>query len=169
MRHALAFLLLLTTTTALAQQPNYDTSRDAKNGSLVMNGIITFDDLMQETSFGWMRVGTEDYSPKRRSIKALKEHLPKYQMIVFLGTWCGDSKDLVPKLYKVLTKAAYPLTQVKIYGVDRTKKTSDGANEKFKITHVPTIILLDGDKEIGRITESVKKNMEHDLAEIVDK
>ncbi len=157
------FLLLFTLHT-LAQQPAYDTTRDAKNGSLIMRGKVAFTDLLREPSFDWMQT---TYNTHKKAMKVLKAQLPKYKVLVFMGTWCGDSKELLPQLYKVLTEAGYPMDKVIMYGVDRTKTTDNGANEKYKITNVPTIILIDTEREIGRITESVNKNMETDLAGII--
>ncbi len=167
MIRTLGFLLLLIPFISMAQSPAYDTLRDEKNGSLIMRGNVTFDDLNKEPSFGWMQTGAAEYSTHRKAMKVLKQQLPKYKVLVFMGTWCGDSKELIPQLYKVLTEAGYPLANVKMYGVDRTKTTPNGANEKYKITNVPTIILIDTEREMGRITESVHKNMENDLAEII--
>ncbi len=164
MARVLTLFLLLFTLHSLAQQPAYDTTRDAKNASLVMRGKVTFADLLKEPSFDWMQT---PYETHKKAMKVLKAQLPKYNVLVFMGTWCGDSKELLPQLYKVLTEANYPLANVIMYGVDRTKTTDNGANETYKITNVPTIILIDTEREIGRITESVNKNMETDLAGII--
>src|SRR5438552_2902552 len=108
MTRVLATLLLLITLPALAQKTTYDTSRDGKNGSLVLKGNITFDDLLRETSFNWMQQGVAAYKPRKKEIKILKAQLPKFKVLVFMGTWCGDSQDLIPQLYKVLKEADYP-------------------------------------------------------------
>ena len=164
MTRLLTLLLLALTFTTLAQQSAYDTTRDAKNNSLVMKGKVTFDDLVKEPSFDWMQTA---YKTHKKAMKVLKADLHKYKVLVFMGTWCGDSKDLLPQLYKVLTEAGYPMANVTMYGVDRTKAVANGANEIYKITNVPTIILIDTEREIGRVTETVNKNIETDLAGII--
>ena len=54
-----------------------------------------------------------------------------------------------------------------MYGVDRAKTTRNGDEKKYGITLVPTIILFKDGKEVGRITETVKKSIEEDLATII--
>ncbi len=165
----LAVLFLLVTAQAMAQKTTYETLIDEKNGNTVFKGKCTFTDLYTEQSFDWMRTGSSAYAPDEKAIKTLNGKLNKYSILVFLGTWCGDSKDLVPELYKVLDLIHYPVANVTIYGVDRPKTTGTGVEKTYGITNVPTIIVLDGKKEIGRITESVDNSMEADLAAIVAK
>ena len=84
-------------------------------------------------------------------------------MVVFLGTWCDDSHELIPKLEKVLQLIQYPQSSLTMFGVDRAKTTTTHDEKQYKITLVPTIIVFDKDREIGRITESVQKSIEADL------
>ena len=151
-----------------AQVAAYDITKDAKNGSVVFNGPITFDDLNKESSFTWLKTGAAEYNPRQSSIAAIKEQLNKgdFSIVVFLGTWCDDSKELVPKLEKVLMLAGFPMSKVEMYGVDREKTTKNGESKKFGITLVPTIILMRNGKETGRITETVNKSMEEDLVKL---
>lgn len=154
---------------ALAQNNSYSVSTDEKNGSQVFNGPVTFNDLDKEASFTWLKSGNEAYNPKEKRISFLDEHLKKYSMVIFLGTWCADSKALIPKLEKVLEVTKYPKSQITMYGVDRDKNTKGGEEKKYDISFVPTIILLDNGKEIGRITETVTKSVETDLERMINK
>lgn len=162
----IAAVMLLIATNGMAQI-TYDTSRDANNGSLIYKGAINFELLYTEGEFEWMRSGAEKYEPKAKFINILKQELPHYKLLIFMGTWCGDSKDRIPELFKVLQQANYPLNKVDMYGMDRNKSTGMDKEKNYNITRVPTIIVLDGDKEVGRITESLQKSMEADLARIV--
>ena len=147
----------------------YTTSIDTINGSVIYKGLIGFDDLQKDTSFHWYTNGIAGYTPKKKHIKKLRPALSAYSMVVVMGTWCGDSKDLIPKLHNVLVAAEYPMSKLVIYGVDRAKVAGNGAEKTYDISRVPTIILFDGTKEIGRITESVDKSMEADLRAIIEK
>ena len=89
-------------------------------------------------------------------------------MVVFLGTWCADSRTMIPQLYKVVKEAGMPEAQITVYATDRNKTVPGGIEKKYRITNVPTIILFDGDKEMGRITETVKINVENDLLNIIE-
>jgi thiol-disulfide isomerase/thioredoxin len=167
MRTILTAAALMIAFNSFAQKA-FDTATDYKNGSLVLKGQVTFDDLLQEKSFGWMQAANS-YKPNARAMDFLKQNLSGYRIIVFMGTWCSDSHELIPRLYKVLTAANFPMGELTMYGVDRTKATKDGANSQFQITAVPTIILLRNGKEAGRITETVRKTVEKDLVKIIER
>jgi len=168
MKGILAALLLLASMHAMAQKA-YTVTRDTEDTGFIYNGLITFNDLDNEATFDWLRIGNHGYSPDDETITYLSSSLDRYTMVVFMGTWCDDSHNLVPKLEKVLQMTKYPMGQLTMYGVDRAKVTIRGENTKYNITFVPTIILFRNGTEVGRITESVKKSVEEDLAAIIAK
>jgi thiol-disulfide isomerase/thioredoxin len=165
----LLIALMMMSVQTIAQSTTYTVTTDKKNGSLIYNGLITFDDLNNEPSFTWLKNGREDYSPRESKIEQLKDRLneDQYSMVVFLGTWCSDSHYLIPKLEKVLDLIHFPNARLTMYGVDREKTTVNGEDRKYKISNVPTIIVMKNGHEVGRITESVDKSIEADLADIV--
>lgn len=86
---------------------------------------------------------------------------------VFFGFWCPDSKREVPRFLKVADLAGIPPGRIKLYSLDRSKKSSDGLTQEFKIERVPTFIVLRNGKEIGRITEFPATTIEGDLLTIL--
>lgn len=164
---SLFFTTLMFASMNVIAQSDYDRSTDKENGSVVFKGQITFDDLLKEPSFSWLEKGTNDYTPDKEVIAYLQKELPNYEVVIFIGTWCDDSKMLVPKLYKTLQAANYPMRRYSMYGVDRAKTTKYVENKLYKIELVPTIILFKKNNEVGRIIESVKKSIEQDLADII--
>ena len=86
---------------------------------------------------------------------------------VFFGSWCKDSKRELPHFLKVADKAGIHPEKIKLYGVDRTKKSADGLTEKYHIERVPTIIFLKDGTEIGRITETPQTTIEGDMVTIL--
>lgn len=147
-------------------QGTFDKAINDRN-ELVFTGQFTFPDLQQEESFKWMQEGIETYKPNAEDINYLKSELNKYQLVVFMGTWCEDSHNLIPKLYKVLEATSYPMQQLTLYGLDREKKGKGTAHEEYKVLYVPTIIVLSDGKEVGRITEMVRKSIEADISAII--
>jgi len=87
--------------------------------------------------------------------------------VVVLGTWCGDSKREVPRFLKIIDLSLIPPAQIQFYGVDRTKKSSDGLTDRYKIERVPTFIFLKRGEEVGRIVESPKNSLEEDMLAIL--
>lgn len=88
-------------------------------------------------------------------------------IVVVMGTWCGDSKREVPRFLKIVDLASIPPQQIKFYGVDRTKKSSDGITQKYNIERVPTFIFFKNDNEVGRIVESPRHSLEEDVLSIL--
>lgn len=170
MKYLFIIALSIITMSATSQNTHpYTTTKDTVTDGLIFNGPITFADLNNEPSFTWLKSGYDEYTPDATQLTYLRTNLPKYKMVVFMGTWCDDSHYLIPKLEKVLQLAGYPMQQYTMYGADREKKTRRGEHEKYGITLVPTIILFDNGHEIGRITESVSNSIEADLADIISR
>lgn len=168
MRSLLLVLAMLACTSAFAQY-GFEVSKDKENGDVVYRGSITFDNLKEQLSFHWMEDGVKEYKPDTVSIKFLQKNLPGYQLTIFLGTWCSDSKEMIPKLYKVLTEVHYPLSQCLMYGVDRDKTAPGDVQKLYNLTNVPTIIVYKKNHEVGRIVETVKKSIEKDLQAIIER
>jgi thiol-disulfide isomerase/thioredoxin len=83
--------------------------------------------------------------------------------LIFFGTWCGDSRREVPHFLKIADTCGWTSDHIKLYGLDRTKKSPDGLAEKYQIEKVPTLIFLKEGNEIGRMTEKPNGTLEADL------
>jgi hypothetical protein len=161
-------LTLLIACTAQAQKP-YAISKDEETGGLVFKGPIALADLNGEPTFKWMKKGMDSYEPDANAITYLTKALQPYTLIVLMGTWCDDSQNLIPKLAKVLQASKFPAGHMAMWGVDRAKQTGGIEHRTFELKKVPTIIVFKGNKEIGRIVESVNRSIEIDLAQIIQK
>jgi len=152
---------------------DYEVLKDPKNGQKVYRGIFSFKDLQKEPEFSWLQKGMDDYHPDDKAMKYLNEHLRAYDIRVFLGTWCEDSHDLIPRFYKVLQGIGFMPMNNLVLGLDRDKTTKDLYMYQVKdsrITLLPTIILINSaGKEAGRITETADKTIEEDLVRIIKK
>jgi len=89
------------------------------------------------------------------------------EVLVFLGTWCSDSRHHVPRFLRVIDLARPSLQRVSLYGVDRSKKSPGGTEASYHIERVPTFIFLKHGKEIGRIVESPQTTLEGDMLSIL--
>jgi thiol-disulfide isomerase/thioredoxin len=166
---SILLVLFMIVSLSLSAQNTYVQSTDAKNGSVVYKGAIRFGDLLWEDDFKWLEKGAEKYKPNKKALKYLAGHLHNYKMVVFLGTWCIDSKEMIPELYKVLQLTNYPMEQYLMFGTDREKTTLNSEHLLYNITNVPTVILFKGYSEIGRIVESTDKSIERDLVNTIMK
>jgi thiol-disulfide isomerase/thioredoxin len=87
-------------------------------------------------------------------------------IIVFLGTWCPDSRHEIPRFLKIADLTGIPAGNARLYGLDRSKKSPDGSTEKYEIRQVPTFIFLKNGQEVGRITEFPQTTLEGDMLAI---
>lgn len=149
-------------------------SRDPENDRIVYKGIFSMHDMENEPTFSWLPSGIESYAPNAEAIAYLRQHLRGYSLIIFMGTWCGDTKDLLPKTFKVLQAANINTDNLMMVGMDRKKTTitKEGKRlvRRYKAKSLPTIVVLNADgKEVGRIVETVDKSIEEDLVTIISK
>jgi thiol-disulfide isomerase/thioredoxin len=153
---------------AMAQKTPYKVIKDTTDGQTIFNGRISFEDLGREASFTWLSKGRDEYQPDAKAMKLLQFYLRQYTVVVFLGTWCDDSHNLIPKFEKVMDLLKYPNDMLTMYGVDRDKLTTGGEQKQYSIRNVPTIILFKDSNEAGRITETIKVSVEADMAAIIE-
>ncbi len=99
-------------------------------------------------------------------VQLIREADSGLDMLVFLGTWCPDSRQQVPHFLKIVDLAGIPPARVKLYGLDRSKKSPEGLAERYEISRVPTFIFLKEGTEVGRITEIPQTTMETDMLSI---
>jgi hypothetical protein len=87
---------------------------------------------------------------------------------VYLGTWCSDSLNNVPKFIKIIDTVDKDNLPVNYYNVKR-KPSSDVKYfvEDLKVERVPTFIFYRDGKEIGRIVENPKNSLIEDFLEII--
>ena len=89
-------------------------------------------------------------------------------ILAFGGTWCGDTKYILPKFFALTDAAGFPQSRVTLLGVDHSKKTIQHLAEAFEVTNVPTFIVMKNGKEIGRVVEYGKYGMfDKELGEII--
>jgi hypothetical protein len=152
--------------TASAQY-TFDISKDEKSGQTMFVGKCTFDDLLDEATFDWIKIGSDEYEPDPTTIDTLKKVLPSCQFVILMGTWCEDTQNLLPQLYKTML-LTHCYTNYKMYALDREKKSNHNEQEKYKVTKVPTIIISKNGVELGRIVENSQKTIEADLLNIIN-
>jgi thiol-disulfide isomerase/thioredoxin len=165
----LSLLLSLSVSIAVLSQVQYEVSRDPQNGNKVLKGFISRNEITSDTAFlPWYTENQKGYTPNAGALDALKKHTNTVQFVVFSGTWCSDSKVVIPKFYALMDAAGFPENRVTLIGTDRNKKTLSHLAEALNIVSVPTIIVMKDGKEIGRVVEYGKYGLyDMELAEIL--
>jgi thiol-disulfide isomerase/thioredoxin len=120
-----------------------------------------------QAAAGWENLKAEDYSPDANLVKSIQGKTGDVKVLLFLGTWCPDSKREVPRFFKLMDQTGIPESQVEIIALDRTKKDKEGLTAKWDIQYVPTFIIVRGDKELGRIVETPQISLEANINTIL--
>ena len=141
------------------------------NGNQKLLGQINSEGLRQAPFGDWFNTNYNTYDINQQIVQRLQPDLSKFQIKVFLGTWCGDSKREVPRFYHILDAVNFPNAQLEVIAVDNardTYKQSPTAEEKgLNIHRVPTFIFYKDGKEVNRIVESPVETLERDMLSII--
>lgn len=152
MKKLLPVIVCVIFSQALLAQTQYEISKEA-DGTKILKGILTKDLIAKDSSFKWFGENQKGFTPNTEAVAALKNKGSQLQFIVFAGTWCDDTKTLLPKYFSWLAAAGFPEDRVTLIGVDRSKKTISHLAEALGVINVPTFIVLKDGKEIGRVVE----------------
>lgn len=146
-------LVALISFTSAKAQASFTTTVDDRNVT-ILKGIIVKDDVANNAAFaGWYGGNQTSYKIDTAVTNAMAAAKDKVQYVVFGGTWCEDTQFILPKFFKLQEQSGVGESNISLYGVDRSKKTIGNITDAFKITNVPTIIVMKDGKEIGRVVE----------------
>lgn len=161
---AITFLLSL----SADAQSLYTTTADGD--SRVLNGIISKYILQNDTTFRWYATNQKGYTPDTAAVSAMEAGKNSIRYVVFGGTWCDDTRNVLPKFFKLQEASGVPDSNISFFAMDRSKKTIGNVGDAFKITNVPTIVVMKDGKEIGRVVEyGTSGKFDKDLADILKK
>jgi thiol-disulfide isomerase/thioredoxin len=142
---------------------------DMETGSKVLKGLLSRADIENDTSFKWFKENMKLGQANTVAVSAFEKNASKFQMVVFAGTWCDDSQNLLPVFYRLVDKSGYGDSSITLIGVNRSKTTLYNLHNAFHITDVPTFIVMKDGKEIGRVVEYGKYGqIDKELGEIVN-
>ena len=144
-------------------------SKDPMTGKPMLLGNCTRE-AFKDTSFSWwFNSNYNMYEVDSTSLAKIADKIKNTDITIVMGTWCSDSRTLVPEFYKILDYLNYPSDKVKLIMVDRDKKGRDDEVADLNIKLVPTIIFYKDGKEEGRIIEAAAETLEKDMVRILDK
>jgi hypothetical protein len=177
MKHLFIALLVL-----LMSMSNFTQAQDKSainqqindaGGNPVLVGKCTIDALLAEPYLSWYRKNYDSYIVDSATCVYLSPLLKDKKITIFLGTWCGDSRRQVPAILKMLDCCNFPkesLTLIMVSNQPDAYKQSPQHEEMGKnILRVPTLIIEEKNKEMGRIVEYPVVSLERDMLSIVRK
>jgi hypothetical protein len=145
----------------------------------VLFGNITRADITSRLN-DWDREYFE-YEPDGETVAALEEGMFDVDIKIVLGTWCGDSKREVSRLWKILEQIGYPVDDVEMFAVGSSRFTTKMGVEKklidwsaavkkyYGVELVATFIFYRDGEELGRIVEKPEGRIEEDMLKITGK
>ncbi len=122
-----------------------------------------------------------DYAPDSETVGKLEDKMLDVDIKIVLGTWCGDSRREIPRLWKILEEIGYPVDDVEMMAVGSSRFTvkmgidqelldwSDAVKEYYAAERVATIIFYRDGEELGRIEETPEGTLEEDILKITEK
>ena len=164
MKNIFYFILIISIVSCSTQKKVATATKD-QTGNLI--GIANKESFLAEPFNEWFLPNYATYETNKEVMEKLKPFLKEVTIKGFMGTWCGDSKEQTPILYKILDEADFNYDHLELITVNRSKSTPDNLQEGFNIERVPTFIMYKNDKEIGRFVEYPRESVEADLLKIV--
>lgn len=169
MKNVIFIILLLSFTITNAQKINQEITSD--NGRQFLVGPINIEGLQGNNYKNWYDASYNNYQTDGALAEIIQKKLKGYQIKLFLGTWCGDSKREVPRIIKILEQAEYPMKNIELIALDRRKgfykKSPNGEEKGWNIIKIPTVIFIKNGEEVNRITESPIESLEEDMLAIL--
>ena len=160
-------IFLITSFPIFAQ--DYKIIADEKNGEALILGYcpasIIIDSLFKDT---WT-TEYNNYQPDYETLDSLEGKLEDVNIKIVFRSTCSDSREQLPRLFKVLNELNYSINSITLIGVNREKQGLSNEIEGLEIELVPTIILYKDGSEIGRIVETPAESLEKDLLRIIER
>jgi thiol-disulfide isomerase/thioredoxin len=164
---ALPPLLLIVLVTVIASRPaasagDAQAGEETQKTEEVLVGPVTREEI--EAAVPRWAESEVAAQPDAEAARALAAVQPGAEVTVFLGTWCGDSRREVPRLWKALSEAgsAMPFA-IHYVGVDRAKREPAAAITESAVRYLPTFVVLRDGTEVGRVIETSPNGIEKDL------
>jgi hypothetical protein len=151
MRLLVSLLLIMNTLASHSQ----DSSLIGKVDIAQLHGIIGWENMDKDFSA---------YQPESEKISYLKAKESRIEeLTIFLGTWCSDSQEQLPKVFNVLQTVGLDKKSI-LYGVNRGKTEPKAEVEQFKVTKLPSIFVRFKSGEIIQILNEIPEvNFETDF------
>ncbi|MDX1699448.1 MAG: thioredoxin family protein [Melioribacteraceae bacterium] len=164
-KHIIIVFFLLSSSSDIFSQ-EYRIFQDNENDPIIVG--ISARDVYQDSIYAsWYNFEYTNYKLNTKLLYNNKSSFENKIIKIVLGTWCIDSKREVPRFVKILDFLEFPSDKILFINVDREKRGLYNEVEDINIEFVPTFIVYEDGKEIGRIIESPINSLEEDLIKIV--
>ena len=167
------YILIVATVLSSILSPAQDINKEINidDETPFLLGKIDKNGLTSDHYNEWFSKNYNDYELDQEIIQAIGSKLNAYQITLFMGTWCGDSKMEVPRFYKILEACNFPENQLTVIALSRKpymyKQSPNHYEAGLNIHRVPTFIFYKNKKEVNRIVEHPVETLESDILNII--
>ena len=145
----------------------FSQTADAVEKANLMIGNLNKSDFQRAPYNKWFEEEYNSYKLDSNTLDQIK--LGNKTMLVYLGSWCSDSRREVSRFIKILDYLKFDYNKIKFIGLDRKKTAPNYTKNIWDIQYVPTFIILDDGNETNRIIETPDDSLEKDLLSIFNK
>ncbi|MBN2668742.1 MAG: hypothetical protein JXR60_05885 [Bacteroidales bacterium] len=169
MKSRLLILLLFIVTCYSVVAQTAKEVQDTVHHQTILLGAISDIELSQGDYADWFIPEKDNYELNQDLVSRLNSILSEgeYKIKIFLATWCSDSREQVPRFFKLYVALANA-PEYEMYALDAKKHMPDFDTNPYAIDRVPIFIIYKDDTEVGRIIETPKDSFEQDLLTILE-
>ena len=166
---ATLFFIFISCTPKLANQQSHPVNVTAtdKKGNLILLGKTDRERLAQAPFDTWYTKNYNSYVVDSTTANQVKPLLRNKRFLLFMGTWCGDSRREVPRIYKILDYCRVKPTQIQLINLNNSdtayKQSPQHEEQGLNIRRVPTLLIFEDQREVGRMVESPVTSLEKDI------
>lgn len=135
-------------------------------GNEILVGRVSLDQMNYYTK-EWMQTEYDFYPLNTDLIENIKPLIQGKSIVLYMGTWCEDSRREVPGMIKILNASGFDISTIEIIAVDEDKRTPDGLEKNVDLLNIPTLLFFENGKEINRIVEFPVESLELDILSIL--
>jgi len=165
LKYLIQFAIIVTTIQIYAQ--DYKITVDEKNGEPLILGYCPASEMNDSVFNNTWTEEYNNYQPDFETLDKLEGKLENINIKIVFRSTCSDSREQLPRLFKILNELNYNLNSIILIGVNREKKGLSNEADGLDIQFVPTIIFYKDGSEIGRIVETPAESLEGDILRIV--
>lgn len=159
--------LVIIITTIQIKSQDFKIIPDEKNGEPLILGYCPASEMNDSVFFNTWTPEYNNYQPDFETLDKLEGKLDHIIITIVFRSTCSDSREQLPRLFKILNELNYDLNSITLIGVNREKKGLSNEAEGLDIQFVPTIIFYKDGSEIGRVVETPVESLEKDLLKIL--
>jgi len=165
LKYLIILIFIITSFQSFAQ--DYTITTDEDNGESLILGYCPVTLLNDSLFDGSWTSEYNSYNLDYGVLDSLEGKLNCINITIVFRSTCSDSREQLPRFFKILKELNYNVNSITLIGVDREKQGLSDEVEGFRIEFVPTIIFYKDGNEIGRIVETPAESLEKDLLRII--